>query len=65
MRDDLHKAPLLDLDWGPAMRDADPPSWRRRAACAGLDPSDGLPGLSLTDEIHAIEATVAGQGAAC
>ncbi len=60
--EDLHKAPLVHFDWGPAMRNATPPTWRRWAECAGLDASDVQPGLSFTDEIHAIQATVAGQG---
>jgi LysR family transcriptional regulator, glycine cleavage system transcriptional activator len=60
--DDLKKAPLIHFDWGPAMRDATPPGWRRWAELAGLKPSDVQPGLSFTDEIHAIQATVAGQG---
>src|SRR4051794_39131344 len=44
------------------MRGADPPGWGRWAASAGMGASDVLPGLSFTDEIHAIQATVAGQG---
>lgn len=59
---DLGKAPLIHFDWGPAFRDANPPSWRRWAEQAGLPPSDVVPALSFTDEIHAVQATVAGQG---
>ncbi len=60
--EDLRNAPLIDFDWGPAFRDANPPSWRRWAELAGLGPSDVQAALSFTDEIHAVQATLAGQG---
>lgn len=53
---------LLDFDWGARVRD-DPrtPSWRRWADLIGGDIGLGQ-SLSFTDEIHAVQATLAGQG---
>ncbi|MCX2865796.1 LysR substrate-binding domain-containing protein [Paucibacter sp. PLA-PC-4] len=53
---------LLDFDWGARVRD-DPrtPSWRRWADLLGGDIGLGQ-SLSFTDEIHAVQATLAGQG---
>lgn len=59
---DLRKAPLIHFDWGRAFRDRNPPSWKRWAKLAGLTASSLEPGLSFTDEIHAVQATIAGQG---
>ncbi|QGZ38586.1 LysR family glycine cleavage system transcriptional activator [Pseudoduganella flava] len=58
---DLRDAPLIHYDWG--IRD-DPlaPLWRDWFARAGIAPREG--GLSFTDEIHAVQATLAGQGVA-
>lgn len=62
----LDRVALLHFDWGPAARD-DPrtPSWRRWIELAGnadgtrIEPDQGL---SFTEEIHAVQATLAGQG---
>lgn len=60
---DLAGATLVHFDWGPAARDdARAPVWRdwlQRAGVHGVDPDAGL---SFTDEIHAVQATIAGQG---
>ena len=60
---DLAGATLVHFDWGPAARDdARAPVWRdwlQRASVRGVDPDAGL---SFTDEIHAVQATIAGQG---
>lgn len=58
----LHGVALLDFDWGARVRD-DPrtPSWRRWADLIGEDIGLGQ-SLSFTDEIHAVQATLAGQG---
>jgi LysR family glycine cleavage system transcriptional activator len=63
VKDGLRGASLVHFDWGPAARDQErAPVWRtwlERAGVKGIDPSIGL---SFTDEIHAVQATVAGQG---
>ncbi len=60
---DLKAVTLINFEWGQAARDhALAPVWRtwlRRAARDDIDPESGL---SFTDEIHAVQATVAGQG---
>ncbi|MCT9115581.1 LysR substrate-binding domain-containing protein [Cupriavidus gilardii] len=60
---DLRDAELIHFEWGAGVRQ-DPraavwPHWLERA---GADGVDGSSGLSFTDEIHAIQATIAGQG---
>lgn len=60
---DLRHATLIHFDWGAARRD-DPraPVWRQWLARAGLEDIDASAGISFTDEIHAVQAVVAGQG---
>ncbi|PII37944.1 LysR family transcriptional regulator [Sinorhizobium meliloti CCBAU 01290] len=60
---DLRHATLIHFDWGPARRD-DPraPVWRQWLAQAGVKDIDASAGISFTDEIHAVQAVVAGQG---
>ena len=60
---DLRLATLIHFDWGPARRD-DPraPVWRQWLARAGVEDIDASAGISFTDEIHAVQAVVAGQG---
>lgn len=60
---DLRHAPLIHFEWGAGVRQ-DPRAavwghWLERAGAGDIDVSAGL---SFTDEIHAIQATVAGQG---
>ena len=64
---DLLRCPLIHFDWLRA--DPDTPNWRRWLATArSVDPD--IPevaevwGLSFREELHAIEAVVAGQGVA-
>lgn len=60
---DLHNATLVHFEWGPAARDDErAPVWRHWLERAGLPGIDPEAGLSFTDEIHAVQATVAGQG---
>lgn len=63
VKKDLGNATLVHFEWGPAARDDErAPVWRQwldRAGLSGIDPEAGL---SFTDEIHAVQATVAGQG---
>ncbi|MDE3858138.1 LysR substrate-binding domain-containing protein [Sinorhizobium meliloti] len=60
---DLRLGTLIHFDWGPARRD-DPraPVWRQWLARAGVEDIDASAGISFTDEIHAVQAVVAGQG---
>jgi LysR family glycine cleavage system transcriptional activator len=59
---DLKSATLLHSDW----RRSDPknPTWRHWLKLAGLDGVDPRAGLRFSDETHAIQATVAGNGVA-
>jgi LysR family glycine cleavage system transcriptional activator len=60
---DLRQATLIHFDWGTARRDgSQAPVWRHWLARAGLEGIDANAGLSFTDEIHAVQAVVAGQG---
>lgn len=62
-KDDLQGATLVHFDWGPAARDNErSPVWRTWLERAGIKNLDPEAGLSFTDEIHAVQATVAGQG---
>ncbi len=60
---DLKGATLIHFDWGLARRD-DPraPVWRQWLQAAGIAGVDASSGISFTDEIHAVQAVVAGQG---
>lgn len=61
--DDLRKATLIHFEWGAAMRNDDRASvWRHWLEKAGMTGIDAEAGLSFTDEIHAVQATLAGQG---
>ncbi|MGE0700282.1 MAG: LysR substrate-binding domain-containing protein [Hyphomicrobiaceae bacterium] len=64
---DLARLPLIEAEWPPTDRHA--PSWQRwqRAARARHKPVPdlaGLANLSFREELHAIEAAIAGQGVA-
>jgi LysR family glycine cleavage system transcriptional activator len=64
---DLLRFPLIHYDW--MNRDPQAPTWRQWLATAGLiDPSVSATGkswaLSFREELHAIDAVVAGQGIA-
>ncbi|WP_244618300.1 LysR substrate-binding domain-containing protein [Rhodoferax sediminis] len=64
---DLLRFPLIHFDW--TSRDAQAPTWRQWLAIAGMvDPSltaiDMAWALSFREELHAIDAVVAGQGIA-
>ncbi len=60
---DLKHATLIHFEWGAAARD-DPraPVWHRWLAQAGIEVADPEAGLRFTDKIHAVQATIAGQG---
>jgi LysR family glycine cleavage system transcriptional activator len=59
---DLRSATLIHSDW----RRSDPrnPTWRHWLKIAGLDGIDPRAGLRFSDETHAIQAAVAGNGIA-
>jgi LysR family transcriptional regulator, glycine cleavage system transcriptional activator len=59
---DLRSATLLHSDW----RRSDPrnPTWRHWLKITGLDGIDARAGLRFSDETHAIQAAVAGNGVA-
>ena len=63
---DLLRFPLIHFDW--MSRDPEAPNWRRWFAMAhSIDPAldtDKVWDLSFREEIHAIDAVVAGQGVA-
>ncbi|WP_231942663.1 LysR substrate-binding domain-containing protein [Cupriavidus taiwanensis] len=60
---DLKHATLVHFEWGAAARDeARAPVWRHWLARAGVEVADAQAGLRFTDEIHAVQATIAGQG---
>lgn len=62
-RRELGKATLIHFEWGPAFRGNDrAPVWRHWLERKGWRGIDAFPGLAFTDEIHAIQATIAGQG---
>ena len=61
--DALREATLIHFDWGPARRDDErAPVWRQWLRHAGVTDIDPAGGLSFTDEIHAVQSVVAGQG---
>lgn len=61
--DDLRQATLIHFDWGPSVRD-DPRAvvWRHWLAAAGMPDVPANTGLAFTEEMHALQATLAGQG---
>ena len=53
----------MHFEWGAAARNSErSPVWRHWLARAGWSGVDAEAGLNFTDEIHAVQATVAGQG---
>ncbi|WP_419195813.1 LysR substrate-binding domain-containing protein [Ensifer adhaerens] len=62
---DLKRETLIHFDWGPSRRnDHRAPVWRQWLERAGAIGVDASAQLSFTDEIHAVQAAVAGQGIA-
>lgn len=60
---DLRRSVLIHFEWGPSARDNPrAPVWRDWLAVAGVNGVDAGAGLTFTEEIHAVHATVAGQG---
>lgn len=60
--DDLLRWPLIEFQW--RRRLTNTPTWSRWFAAAGLAEPEEPPLLRLSDESHAIQAAVAGQGVA-
>ena len=59
---DLVQRPLIDFQW--RRRHPENPTWTRWFAAAGLAEPEEPPQLRFSDESHAIQAAVAGQGVA-
>lgn len=60
---DMRKATLIHFEWGPALHRTDQlPVWRHWLERNGMENLDPTSGLTFTDEIHAVNATLAGQG---
>ncbi|AHG18662.1 LysR family transcriptional regulator [Chania multitudinisentens RB-25] len=60
---DLRTSVLIHFEWGAQVRDDERACvWRHWFERAHLKGIDAQAGLSFTDEIHAIHATIAGQG---
>jgi len=57
---ELIRQPLIDFRW--RRKHPDNPTWTRWFAAAGLSEPDASPMLRFSDESHAIQAAVAGQG---
>ncbi|WP_050479829.1 LysR substrate-binding domain-containing protein [Herbaspirillum rhizosphaerae] len=61
--EDLSGMTLIHFDWGLAARGGErAPMWRDWLFKAGISGVESESGLSFTDEIHAVQATLAGQG---
>ncbi|TRW14477.1 LysR substrate-binding domain-containing protein [Glacieibacterium frigidum] len=60
--EDLTRRPLIEFRW--RRRHPDNPTWARWFATAGLPEPEEQPSLGFSDESHAIQAAVAGQGIA-
>ena len=63
----LTQFPLIEIEWPPT--DAEAPRWQRWQNLASRSHKSvpdlaGLPSLSFREELHAIEAAIAGQGVA-
>ncbi|MCG2840607.1 LysR substrate-binding domain-containing protein [Sandaracinobacter sp. RS1-74] len=58
---DLARVPLIHSEWRRADWQPDWPTWLRKAGLSGIDSRKGL---RFTDENHAVDAAIAGQGAA-
>lgn len=58
--DDLRQAPLLHLEW--LYPDAMTPTWARWFRAAGIKDIDLVAGIAFSDDTHAIQAAIAGQG---
>lgn len=60
---DLRKATLIHFEWGAAVRDDERAvGWRQWLSSAGAAGVDADTGLSFNEELHAVQATIAGQG---
>jgi len=59
---DLPRHPLLHFQWQPTM--PDPPDWPAWARQSGLAITGFRRGVTFSDETHAIDAAIAGQGVA-
>ena len=61
---DLLGATLIHFEWGATPTKASVPTWRAWAERAGISRLDAEAGITFNDESSAIQAAIAGQGAA-
>jgi LysR family glycine cleavage system transcriptional activator len=60
---ELRRATLIHFEWGEAVRgDERAVEWRQWLAAAGAAGIDADTGVSFSEELHAVQATIAGQG---
>ncbi|WP_377702001.1 LysR substrate-binding domain-containing protein [Pseudoduganella sp. UC29_71] len=60
---ELRRATLIHFEWGDAVRgDERAVEWRQWLAAAGASGIDADTGVSFSEELHAVQATIAGQG---
>lgn len=60
---ELRRATLIHFEWGDAVRgDERAVEWRQWLATAGASGIDADTGVSFSEELHAVQATIAGQG---
>lgn len=60
---ELRRATLIHFEWGEAGRgDERAVDWRQWLAAAGAAGIDADTGVSFSEELHAVQATIAGQG---
>ena len=62
--EELRRFTLIHFEWGAAAAKATVPSWQAWKQKAGLDDLDADTGITFNDESSAIQAAIAGQGAA-
>lgn len=62
VEEDLKGATLVHFDWGPARDDERASVWRTWLERSGIKGVAADAGLSFTDEMSAVQATIAGQG---
>lgn len=59
---DLKKATLIHFEWGPLRGDERALVWRQWLSAARMKGVDAASGLNFSEELHAVQATIAGQG---
>lgn len=60
--DDLRRSTLIHFSWGPLRTDYRARVWRHWLDAAGVQGVNAEAGLTFNEELHAVQATLAGQG---